>query len=1399
MPKSNYPGKIDTSVELRPVRDNITEIGSDVINSLRSAIFQIEKTLGVNPHGASGNTVASRIDSVIDESGGIKKEAFDSANLLSGPILNNDVAKTAAIEESKLKLNFPTNLLQDEISIISGKLGDFTSLLEELAAKLSAHIHPDALNRHFGKSIDLIAANVQQKTSAAMKLERGTVQQAFEDIYNAHINFSPELMSAENNSHFASQIYYDNSNTIDFIDANSAQGAIDEMVALEGKALQRSMLNLHSNGLIRTGALIDAYEGLDKGRMILDESEINYSGPSSDHFETIIFTNPKSPKEKILQFDVLTISGLINDEDNKEYLISSVDLDADGKVASIDIYGGPKTEVSSGASAKVTKSIYSVCNENALNCSVRPRFNKSNTPDVHFAHPDSATIISFGVNVDKVDEENRKIAIEIDGAEKVEIDVFNESFGEGGQTLESVVYAINEYSVDNKLNIMAYKLRRATCYEIAISHIVPNMEGDFQNRTLKIVEPSANSALDALGFSGHVDVEVEGAVGSLCLINGKLVDKFGKIRKYLGSEISLKSGTNQIFSRDRDVNFLDDGIKEGDLILISGSSIQSDNIIHRINDVYSDHISVDFSGDFFSGLMDFDATAIVMKSSANIGKLEFDLEGTSGGILFDVFATSEGDVYFNKRMTVGEMPREDSFHSAISGVSRDFLVNGEVGEVVFRPAEMVIPANIQAQIDPLEERVRVLEDEVRKLILELTLNREEAVPSIKSFLELDDVDHPTLKFAPEEIFETFRFELDVLSESITSDRETWNRAKQELQDAVQTMTELRDATDPADAAASPSWVTLGFAVDELKDLEVKFSLEVSSREFIINFATSQIGENQDKISSINLEIEELKEGAVPGPGVLVSLVDAAGREGSPIKILETGSYKILSADKFSFVNIDFKVFNNLKLSNLITKISLLGHSEVPRSGYLMARGLYSTNMGLVLGMLPSAGARGGIPVLRDMRRTGTTDKTIISENFIEKYIQGPRNELRGSGIIRGFEIKSIDISKLPRVSMEITSGVAVVNGIRYEYKGDDNFVTYKDINFFLAIDSMGCIVAEEAWGKVSPFADKNFAHIAYIDVTNKVSKDLRLFVDHLDFKVIADITVANDHRFGHFTDIKKAVDYARMFTLMFPEMGRPSITIKEGEHIVEETIIIDFDVMIRGAGPQTIIKRGESLARLHEDEDNLLFTESSIRNGIFCVGSQDLGSSDDIIYGVTFSDFTLKTSEFLSSGNFQEPIVTNSMIFITQSLNDSPDAFFRFINLNFIGPENIDREFLHEFAIIMTRPHDKENRTALKFGNLVVSNCHMVSTGNEAASIGSAYANNPTNYTENVIISSNVFSRVSPGEGSAGAGNYGVFGISNGEDDSMLGIFGPEMFAGNARNVVITEGNVATDGGEEME
>ena len=67
--KSKYPNQIDTSAEVPVVRDGITEISSDFFNSLRSAIIQIEKTLGVNPQGAVGLTVGDRISNALDASG----------------------------------------------------------------------------------------------------------------------------------------------------------------------------------------------------------------------------------------------------------------------------------------------------------------------------------------------------------------------------------------------------------------------------------------------------------------------------------------------------------------------------------------------------------------------------------------------------------------------------------------------------------------------------------------------------------------------------------------------------------------------------------------------------------------------------------------------------------------------------------------------------------------------------------------------------------------------------------------------------------------------------------------------------------------------------------------------------------------------------------------------------------------------------------------------------------------------------------------------------------------------------------------------------------------------------------------------------------------------------------
>ena len=101
MSKSKYPKKIDTSLELPMVRDNILQAGSEAINSIRSAVIQIEKTLGIYPQGSPSLTLSQRLDKSLDEVGNLKKEALSLSGLLTGPIVDKDVSQSAKIKRRK--------------------------------------------------------------------------------------------------------------------------------------------------------------------------------------------------------------------------------------------------------------------------------------------------------------------------------------------------------------------------------------------------------------------------------------------------------------------------------------------------------------------------------------------------------------------------------------------------------------------------------------------------------------------------------------------------------------------------------------------------------------------------------------------------------------------------------------------------------------------------------------------------------------------------------------------------------------------------------------------------------------------------------------------------------------------------------------------------------------------------------------------------------------------------------------------------------------------------------------------------------------------------------------------------------------------------------------------------
>ena len=175
-------------------------------------------------------------------------------------------------------------------------------------------------------------------------------------------------------------------------------------------------------------------------------------------------------------------------------------------------------------------------------------------------------------------------------------------------------------------------------------------------------------------------------------------------------------------------------------------------------------------------------------------------------------------------------------------------------------------------------------------------------------------------------------------------------------------------------------------------------------------------------------------------------------------------------------------------------------------------------------------------------------------------------------------------------------------------------------------------------------------------------------MDKIDYKIISDITVANDSRFAHFTDIKKAVEYAKKFKRMFPSIGTPSILIKEGQYLLSEKIVIDTDMTILGSGPTTVISRAPTFYNV--GGGSVTFGSAEINNVPFVIGSESNISSADIVNGVLFKDLVIRSS----APGVADPAdqgVANCFFLIAQDLATNSDAVFRFENINFIGNSNL--------------------------------------------------------------------------------------------------------------------------------
>lgn len=150
---SNYPTSYDDDASLPPVNDNLTEIGGDVINAARDAIFQLEIELGLGASGSTGS-VAARLGVALNNDGTLKASALTGLGLVTLPITNSQVSSTAAILESKLKLDYSTQNLYNYIADLSSGVNSAIGWIATTGIKLDPHIY-GAIYRHVLSHIDV--------------------------------------------------------------------------------------------------------------------------------------------------------------------------------------------------------------------------------------------------------------------------------------------------------------------------------------------------------------------------------------------------------------------------------------------------------------------------------------------------------------------------------------------------------------------------------------------------------------------------------------------------------------------------------------------------------------------------------------------------------------------------------------------------------------------------------------------------------------------------------------------------------------------------------------------------------------------------------------------------------------------------------------------------------------------------------------------------------------------------------------------------------------------------------------------------------------------------------------------------------------------------------------------
>lgn len=545
---SNYPNSLDGDLILPRVDDNITEIGGDAINGLRSAVFNIEETLGIDPQGTAAD-VATRLNQSLNSNGTIKASALSLAGLVTLPITNSQIATNAAIEESKLDLDYTTVQLKTWIN----ELDVFThSINEKLIIdifNLSQHIaHPSAYGRHLTHDIDgytgtYISYNLQ-----------GIISDLDTRIIN-HIN---DLVDAHN----ASAIYADDTN-FDF-NATNVQTALEELNNLGISSTIKHRDDQHNNGIIRAQKVF--LDGYDHNEILVVHSGIDTvsAGAHSVGFQSSPTGLATAQRGDVVEID----SGI----ELYKFNINYVDTDND----IVYFFGAIPVNVIGGTAAvyHTQEEVYSPSN---LILTIRQSDVTSvGGSVVQMIHPNAPFLLSNGIDVRALSSTNRYIKIKWQNDETVDIDAYGmmQRFAPTAGKLPSTW--INEHFIQALNNLFRADSAPSGYTGTGFPYHYPLIAFSYKGEVgialdegidgyVYIDTPSSNSAWSVLGFS-------EGDVAYYVTPHRVYVDGYEiySVRKMVDSTGETQIGVSGVKNINTNLSLL--GLSNSGLLRLKNSS-----------------------------------------------------------------------------------------------------------------------------------------------------------------------------------------------------------------------------------------------------------------------------------------------------------------------------------------------------------------------------------------------------------------------------------------------------------------------------------------------------------------------------------------------------------------------------------------------------------------------------------------------------------------------------------------------------------------------------------------------------------------------------------------------------------------------------------------------------------